>query len=136
MAVLHVKSPNGTAHSLNLYTMNCTWTGSSTNGYIILPNGFCFVYSRINSSNCTFYNDGQIEWVFPIETSWGVSNFLVTVFTSDLTKAYIACAYARYSKNTATFHVWRTDGTIITSNPTPSFTLTVYLIDHISPIYT
>ena len=78
MAKIYTVTPTGSVESLDFHTLNSTWTGDPSNGYIKLPNGLTIVYGRLNSSTHEFDDNGDIVWVPSIRTSWNISNIYAT----------------------------------------------------------
>ena len=136
MAKIYTVTPTGSVESFYFRTLNSTWTGGSSNGYIKLPNGLTIVYGRVGSNTHEFDNNGDIVWVPSIRTSWNISNFYATVNPGNHDNNYIASLYARYTNEKVVFTVWDVHGNRITSNPTPSFGIHVLMIDGIAPLYT
>ena len=55
MAILHVKTPNGTTKTVDLETMNIT-SSLQQNGWCKLPNGLIIQWARLDINERTFFS--------------------------------------------------------------------------------
>ena len=67
MAILHVKSPNGTTHTVNLVNMNIERYTASTWGYVVLPGSFKIAIEFGNTYTWEGAANGEIYFPPPIE---------------------------------------------------------------------